>query len=249
MVRRMLLENTREFASKRKDPSPIIGFSCWGLGYLDRGYRQIGCMLHPAQNQGQDLRYMVGYGHKCRRETCWEALEFHELGTKEQEFWLHFSKGLDSFSYSSRKENPLFNIMGWGSELLGLIALKEKGKNFTWQGFFSAYPIFSTRIMPRANAYLLQRIVAEQGPGLLKEESFRIRFEAFSSHISNQLNRTSKTRADAKYTHLLGLDRRFLDVLRLSAGIKRINLKEAVVLKNIIDSAIEGFLLKDLILG
>lgn len=62
MVMRMLRENTRDFAAG--GGGLITGFSCWALGYLDEDFRQVGCLLHPARNHGQDLRYRVGYEEK-----------------------------------------------------------------------------------------------------------------------------------------------------------------------------------------
>ena len=64
MVMRMLRENTKGFAAGGGGRSPITGFSCWALGYLDENFRQVGCLLHPAMNNGKDLRYRVGFGEK-----------------------------------------------------------------------------------------------------------------------------------------------------------------------------------------
>jgi len=242
IIRRMLRENTSDIEFKKQKASTITGFSCWALGYLDKEYRQVGCLLHPGQNQGQDLRYLVGYGQKCRRESCQEARVFLELGKEVKEFWLRLAQGLDSFSYSSRAENPLFKMMGWGSELLTLIAHKAGGENFDRQTFFSTYPIFSSPLNSRANAYLLQRISANKGAGLLKDKSFRYRFEAFSAFISAYLKGLSNNCRQTEYTHLLEADCKFLDFLRLSLGIRRTNQKDVMLLKNITDATLEEFL-------
>jgi hypothetical protein len=142
IIERMLRDNTRLFKNPGGKFVPITGFSCWALGYLDSKYRLIGCMLHPIQNNGIDLRYRTGYGEKCRRETCPEEKVFSLLDEEEQKFWLRLAEGLDSFSYSSRKSNPLFNMLGWGSDLLRIIARKENGKRYTKETFFKSYRFF-----------------------------------------------------------------------------------------------------------
>jgi hypothetical protein len=242
IVKRMLRENTMAFAKKGEGLWPITGFSCWALGYLDQRYRLVGCLLHPFQNNGEDLRYRVDYGEKCERECCPEAGVFLELGIDDRKSWLHLADGLDSFAYSSKKFNPLFRMMGWGAELLHLIALNSDGRSFIGASFSQAYPFFSTRSHPRGNAYILNTLVRMDSVNLLKAESFRLQFEAFSTSLSRQLREgRSAPRSQAPHTHLAGLDPYFLDFLRLSVGITRIDQEGALRLKEIADRAIERF--------
>jgi len=128
-VKRVLRENTTSLRREDKSVSPIRGFSCWGLGYLDDSFKRIGCLLHPSQNDGNDLRYRVDFGDKCARESCVEARIFAHLAPAAKVFWLRLSEGLDSFSYSSRTVNPLFHILVWGDSLLNLVPMAENQRD------------------------------------------------------------------------------------------------------------------------
>jgi hypothetical protein len=117
-LRREFLDNRRRFLQYGPNQQPIVGFSCWALGYLDVTGRRIGCLLHPEQHQGQDLRSATGYGDKCRRERCLPAKAFDALTPEAQTYWLEPAGGLCAFYYSSNKANPLFHILLWGAEIL-----------------------------------------------------------------------------------------------------------------------------------
>jgi len=244
-IRRFLQENRRAFLEKKDDVVPITGFSCWALGYLDEGYRRIGCMLHPAQNSGIDLRYRVHYGDKCRREICPEAKEFLKLNRETRKFWINLTYGLDSFSYSSRKVNPLFKLMGWGAKALHAIAQNEEGTIFTNNSFFGAYPFFLCDLKPRAFSYLLSWIVTEKGIDLLRTGPFRAKFEELVSFLFNELSRSIQDLPcdlDTPYTHLLDLDPDFLNFVRLGLGIPRININTASDLKKDVDRTLKNFI-------
>jgi hypothetical protein len=201
----------------------------------------VGCLLHPALNGGKDLRFRVDYGDKCRRENCPESKIFLELDANVRRFWLHLSDGLDSFSYSSQGTNPLFKMMLWGPGLLSLVARKESGLPFTRESFFRAYPFFSTRLNPRANAYLLEKLVDHKSVDILMTELFREQFERFSRRLSGKLKKSSSLFSGACYTHRLELEPRFLDFLRLSAGISRIEMEDALRLKEKVDREVMKF--------
>lgn len=241
-LERILREDTLNFDAKADKISPITGFSCWALGYLDKSFRLVGCLLHPYQNSGIDLRHRIDYGEKCRRESCPEAKVFMDLDDGIKEFWLSLADGLDSFSYSSRTINPLFKMMGWGAELLSIIALNEKGLSFSRESFFQTYTFFATALNPRANAYLLKNLIGSKNADQLKTRPFRERFESFSAHLQIRLIKTPLSRHQGPYTHLLELDRDFLDFLRLSAGISKIDRTQALRLKGIVDQACQRFL-------
>ena len=241
MLRRVLRENTASFDRQGKAVIPIRGYSCWALGYLDRTYKRVGCLLHPAQNRGVDLRFRVDYGDKCRRETCPEALIFSGLGVQEKTFWLHLADGLDSFSYSSRKANPLFDLMGWGKHLLTLIPSVDGRRTFTRESFFATYPFLSTEVMPGANAYLINRLVGRENLHLLQTDLFREDFERFSAQIADRLNRVRPERSAGPYVHRLRVDPDFLNFLRLSARIPRISLERALGLKEMVDEELDKF--------
>jgi hypothetical protein len=241
-VKRFLRENRQAFDSKDKTLYPITGFSCWALGYISDDYKLVGCMLHPARNGGVDLRYRVNYGDKCRRESCQEETVFSGLDDNERAFWLPLADGLDSFAYSSREINPLFKMMGWGADLLKIIALNVSERIFTRDSFFSTFPLFTPSLKPRANAYLLNRLVDKGGFSLLSEMHLREKLERFSAGISKRLMNEYTDFQKGSYTHTLDLDPAFSDFLRLSAGISRIEIKEAIAAKNIVDYEVDIFL-------
>ena len=64
IIERILRENTEGFRNRDEGIVQITGFSCWALGYIDGNHRLVGCLLHPAQNKGVDLRHRVGYEKK-----------------------------------------------------------------------------------------------------------------------------------------------------------------------------------------
>jgi hypothetical protein len=251
MVKRILLENTRAFDPADDRIVPITGFSCWALGYLDPAvpqdgcsrYGLIGCLLHPARNDGLDLRYRVDYGDKCKRESCQEAAVFDKLGADAQRFWLGLSTGLDAFAYSSRTLNPLFRVLGWGDEVLNRIGNRERGKSLDTLWGSSRYPVmFDHDLNPRENAYLLTWLVQRRGVDLLKGEAFLRRFSAFSARMVSQLEAAAPWVPHAPRTHRLDMDQRFLDFLRLAVGIQQIDLQGAARLTGLAEEALCGFL-------
>ena len=239
IIKRMLRENTQSFAKRGKGVFPITGFSCWALGYLDKNCRRVGCLLHPDQNNNIDRRYRIHYGEKCGREICPEAKTFRQLNIREQNFFLQLAQDLDSFSYSSRKKNPLFKMLGWGSETLRNIAFRDCGRTFTRESFFEIYPFFLTSLNPRANAYLLRALIRRNRADFLKTKSFRHHFKIFSVRISNRLKQIIRLDPGSPYTHCLKLDPLFLDFLRLSVGLVRTDEKKALQVKHMLNAAIQ----------
>ena len=244
ITKRILRENSQRFDREEKGIAPITGFSCWALGYINQSYKLVGCLLHPGQNKDTDLRYRVDYGEKCRREICQEAGRFSELGINEQEFWLHLADGLDSFSYSSKRINPLFRMMNWGTDLLRLIVLDEGEKIFTGESFFHCYLFFFTTVLPKANAYLVNRLVSQESIHLLKNKGFVSQFERLAKRISRHLRLELRNSSEGPFTHKLNFDRQFLDFLRLSARILRIDKDDAAMAKEFTDEELEKFLRK-----
>ena len=234
-VQRMLRDQTKDFSRNLLHPKPITGFSCWALGYLDDSYRLIGCLLHPAKNNGRDLRHVIGFGDKCRRENCPPARIFQRLEPETRRFWLRLADGLDAFQFSSRKWNPLFHLMGWGRNILESIWKEEDGNVLKRDTFRSVYPFFSTSLEPAGHAYLLDRLLDGQGPGILKLESFRCLFEEKAAFITDKLKRRRICREGAPFTHRLDMDSDFLRFLRLTVGIRRVEFEEARHMKEMTD--------------
>jgi hypothetical protein len=218
-----------------------VGFSCWALGYVDPDRRLVGCMLHPAQNHGVDLRYRVDYGDKCRREMCPEARIFLDLDAPARKFFLQLAQGMDSFAYSSRRTNPLFHLLGWGMELLRRIAAEEDGQRFTRQRFFQTYPFLRTCRAPKAVAYLVAGVVRHRDLAPLREEAFPIRFMEFSSGLARTLKNSSMGNSAATPTHRLSLDAQFLDFVRLFLDMNYMSAEGATCLKEMTDEALERF--------
>jgi hypothetical protein len=240
-IKRVLRENTASLKRKDKSLSPITGFSCWGLGYLDGGFKRIGCLLHPSQNDGEDLRYRVDFGDKCARESCVEARIFTHLAPEAKTFWLRLSEGLDSFSYSSRTLNPLFPVLGWGVRLLNGVAMAEKGRDPAGDSILKTYSFFETTLSPRANAYLVRTLMDSENLDFLRNAPFRGRFEELSHRLSKQLSLKVFGSSTAPYVHLLPMDSDFLDFLRLSGRILRADEEEAASLKEFVDHELADF--------
>jgi hypothetical protein len=240
-IKRVLRENTASLRREEKSISPITGFSCWALGYLDGGFKRIGCLLHPSQNDGEDLRYRVNFGDKCARESCVEAGIFAHLSSEVRTFWLRLSEGLDSFSYSSRTLNPLFRILGWGSPLLNLVAMAEKERDLGGDPILETYSFFKTTLSARANAYLLKAVIDSKNLHLLKDRRFKGGFEELSRRLKKQLPQKVLSRSAAPYVHLLHLDSDFLDFLRLGGHILKADEEEAVSLKEFVDQELAEF--------
>lgn len=236
---RFLRENRESYNPLSKEIKPITGFSCWALGFVDDECKRVGCLLHPVQNGGIDLRYRIDYGDKCRRETCEEEKVFASLEMDERRFWLHLADGLNSFTYSSRAVNPLFKMIQWGKYLLQRIAAEEAGKMFTWDAFLQAYPFFSIECKPKGNAYLVNELVRKNRLHILKTDSFCSEFETISSRISQQIQDQMNVHTSGPFTHQLNLDTYYLDFLRLSGKILKMNLDTAVHLKKIVDHELE----------
>jgi hypothetical protein len=241
IIQRILRENTRAMRAKEEFIQPITGFSCWALGYLDKDCRLIGCLLHPEQNNGRDLRCRVDYGQKCRREICPQAKTFDALESDVQEFWLQMTTGLDAFSYSSTSKNPLFKMMGWGRELLTSIARSEPERTFTWPSFLKAYPLFSTDLSPRGNAYLLQALMGKGNHRILRNSGFRAAFEGFARSLPARLMPLIPSPGEGPFVHRLDMDPSFLDFLRLSVSIRRLEKIRACRLKDLVDDSLARF--------
>jgi hypothetical protein len=241
IVRRILRENTSAYDGEERGIRPITGFSCWALGYLDRGAALVGCLLHPLRNRGEDLRYRVDYGDKCRRETCPEAKAFSALRPPERHFWLGLAEGMDGFAYSSRRENPLFHLLGWGPWVLGLIASGRAERTPGRETFLQEYPFFATPLSPKACAYLLKGVLNRARLEVLEDPLFRIGFERLHGDVCGALASEAPGEAGETPVHLLGLDPDFARFLRLSLGVKRMGLQDALRLKERVDTLLDTF--------
>jgi len=241
IIAKILRENTRLYNRDEKKIKSIIGYNCWALGYLDPEYKLIGCMLHPKQNNEEDLRFRIDYGEKCGRETCPQEKVFFQLTAKEQKFWLRLCTGLDSFSYSSRTVNPIFKMLDWGPTLLELIYRAEERKHFTRDFFFRNYSFLSSDIPARANAYLLNALIDEKNLHLLKNRIFESTLNIIHRRINDRIEKELKLSDQGTYVHLMGLDSLFSDFLRLGLNIIKAEPDDIHYIKNICDDELGHF--------
>jgi hypothetical protein len=74
-----LFGNEDQIEEYRKKANGIVAgpklfekiYNCEFLGFLDRGQRKVGCLLHPARNNGEDLRNHTFYGADlCAGHLC-----------------------------------------------------------------------------------------------------------------------------------------------------------------------------------
>jgi hypothetical protein len=183
----------------------------------------------------------VDYDEKCRRESCPESRVFLAMPLESRRYWLRLAKGLNSFQYSSRRFNPLFHLLGWGQIMLGHVASEGQEKDLTRNSLSTVYPVLASDLDPRANAYLLGRIILNSPLQPIRTEIFSRRFKDFSGVIVSWL-REMPLESKAPYTHLLALDSLFLDLLRLGGRIRRIHENQARALKKKVDRALTDFL-------
>lgn len=161
-LRRLLGENTADLRAGRGPSRPMVGFWCAGLGFLDPTGRRVGCLLHPAVNQGRDLREVTGYRDKCARESCPAARAWRELSPGAREVLFAAWQGMESFAFSSPRLNPWRRVLALGpgvAELVAGLALAP-GEPGGWP--------WLARLAP-AWGWFLARLAREQGPALWRE--------------------------------------------------------------------------------
>lgn len=233
-LRREFIENRRRYLEEGPSFHPIVGYSCWALGFLDPRGRLVGCLLHPLQNAGKDLRHLVDYDGKCGREFCVPARMFSLLTGDTQSFWLQTARGFDPFRFSSPKANPLFHLLRWGPAVLEPLHAEARKKGVSAEETLRLHPFLSdTAWRPLAHRYL-----------------FRLAIEAFGTErdlagVCRRLRRAVREFPEAappardapgnEPVHLLPLERDFLDFLRLDCGWEKGSADRASVLMHRID--------------
>lgn len=121
-MRRLLTDNTAAFREQGPPGSAMTGYWCPGLGFLDPAGKTVGCQLHPARHQGQDLRGPTGYQEKCARESCPPSRAFAALDEPVRDALISLCEGMDSFAYSSPKRNPMMRLLAYGPEVAAAVA-------------------------------------------------------------------------------------------------------------------------------
>jgi hypothetical protein len=132
-------------------------------------------------------------------------------------------------------------MMEWGDLLLKEIAAEEWDTVLTWPAFLESYPFFSTRVSPKGNAYLINRLIRGKAIFLLRSGEFKKEFEKFSRHMGDHIKKECSPSGDGHPVHRLDVDRHFLDFLRLSVAINRLHRQDALHIKFIVDREIDLF--------
>lgn len=231
-LRREFQENRFRYLKKGPRYRPIVGFSCWALGYLDGRGRTIGCLLHPYQNRGQDLRHLIDYGNKCRREHCRPAREFGLLPPDGQRFWLPLVREMNAFYFSSPRANPLFHLMRWGAAVLEHMRAISEAKGWSVTDLLWREPFLTDAAWtPGAHRYLF-RLLLESGSrlgdaqGTLPERARRL-MEAFLGSLGARSQSCEPGHEGQPWVYTLEIDPDFQDLLRLGLGWKRCALETA----------------------
>jgi hypothetical protein len=220
---------------------PIDGRTCWGLGFLDKDQRQVGCLLHPAVG-GLDLRHRTGFQAKCAREICPQGLIFLGLEEGVQRDLLALVRGQDSFQFSSPRLNPLWTLLKWGPPVLNrLHPFLRPGEPI--------YTYLASHPRPVARAYLLAGLLVrlEAGPdrekileggfgGLLEKEAALIRDRVKPVMLPPL--------AGLPYVHRLGLDPLLADYIRLDLGIRRLTREKVAGIEAGLEQALDRLALR-----
>ncbi|MBW1710447.1 MAG: hypothetical protein JRJ73_11275 [Deltaproteobacteria bacterium] len=218
---RQFWENTRDFARYGPGEKIITGFQCWGLGFLDQKRVMIGCMLHPGRNQGRDLRDLTGYGDKCRRELCQEAVIFSGLASASAEFVLELARGLNSFAYSSLKRNPAFRLLHWGPKLIESLALSEPA-GLDRDEYLKRYAFLERDLDPKRDAYPVELLLDRFDLNVLGRSDFLTRYRDDLTRFSARHRQAVTLPLENRpYLHQLDLPSHFINFLRHALGWSR----------------------------
>lgn len=197
-LRRMFSDNRAAFLAGEMPARPIVGFSCPGLGFLDRRGRTVGCLWHPARNGGRDLREAGGYAEKCRRESCPESRAFAALSPGRREALVALCAGMDPFTFQSRARNPVMRVLSFGPEAaaaLAALGLSRAQDAAGWEW---------TRRCPPALGFLLGRMLAAEGPELLAAPTLAQRLLAACEELGRRLGPAPPTHEGRPLAELCG---------------------------------------------
>ncbi|HBD09370.1 MAG TPA: hypothetical protein DCZ69_14025 [Syntrophobacteraceae bacterium] len=238
-LRREFADNRQRFRLLGPHQGAIVGFSCWALGFVDATGRLAGCLLHPAQHLGRDLRDVTGYGDKCRRERCLAAQVFAALSPEAQAFWLESATGLPCFYYSSRRANPLFHILLWGTPILEHLCRDASQFGWTATELLWRQPFLADRRwLPRAHRYPVRLILASASGAILQTnraiaDTCRLLLSEIDALPGARPDREDPPQA--LYLHQLPLADDYLDFLRIALGWRRTTWRRAVAFQEEIE--------------
>ncbi len=159
-LRRLFVENTAQ-ARAGAPARPMLGFWCHGLGFLDGGGQRVGCLWHPARNNGRDLRGPTGYQEKCARESCLQARAFAELTPATAAALIGLCQGMGSFAFSSPTQNLLLRLLAFGPEVATATAALTPAA----LADLAALPWLDA--LAPTDGWLLARLIEARGPAAL----------------------------------------------------------------------------------
>jgi len=179
--RRMFAENRADFLAGRLQAKAQTGFFCPGLGFLDKAGRRVGCLLHPAANQGRDLRGPTGYRDKCERESCPESRAYAALPPAERAALMELCQGLDSFQFSSSAQNPVRRLLAFGPRATAAAA----GLGLAARDELASWPWLHE--LDSAHGWLLGRLVKREGAELLRRSDLAQLMAAETDKLAKQM--------------------------------------------------------------
>jgi len=243
-LKREFLENRRRWlAQETPRYRPVVGFWCWGLGYIDPNLRIVGCLLHPEQNGGLDLRELTGYGAKCARELCYEAQQFLLLPEEAKLFWRDLARGLSSFYFSSPRSNPLFHLLRWGPTVLEYFRCFANERCWTVTELTWRFPfLIDDGLEPRAWRLPVEIAVREVAKWGDPED---ICWNSFFADVMKRWSELSAGEAfkvapsdDSPYVHSLNVKDSLKDFIRFFLGISKMRLHKVLALEEILKQVI-----------
>lgn len=241
----VLRENTRRFEHNLDQPYPIDGRSCWALGFLDHRERYVGCLLHPARHASKDLRFLTGFGGKCRRESCLEARAFLGLTPEVTERCLACAPMDDSFLYSSRLHNPIFRLLAWEEDVVRAISEREE-TSLTRERLLRRYAPLFEELEPRMDGYWITCLVQQQQWWFLNPQGMDL-YRRFRDAVGVMLRQRWGKRGPWDHSHLPMVHVHDIPLqlsrwLKFGVGIWRANRREINEIKPLIESELRKFL-------
>ena len=236
-LKREFLENRRRYLEEGPRYRPIVGYHCWALGFLDSQGRRIGCLLHPYMNNGQDLRFLIDYGNKCRRENCLPARMYARLPLEGQRFWLPLAEGLNAFHFSSHRANPLFHLLLWGPEVLEPLRAQAERIGLTPTEVLHLHPfLLDTTWNPRSRRYLLRKLLNLLSSEALNSGHLRDCAQKLWSRVRalpeiQTIQASGSMSSQNSYTHQLPMEVDYLDFVRVGLGCMKAPLQTAFELE------------------
>lgn len=240
ILTRQFWENTGALEKEGPREKIIVGYSCWGLGFLDKKGKRIGCLLHPSRNQGRDLRDLTGYGDKCRRELCPEAGLFSQLVPESARLVLGLADGLDSFTFSSRKTNPAFRLLNWGEQIIGRLTEAEPG-GLPVDEYRSRYAFLAEVLDPAKDAFPIESLLEKRDLEGLNQPAFLIEYRRIMAEFAGRHRLVAEPAFDGRpYLHHLGLSATFRSFLRHALGWTRADQDDVELAREDLARVIEG---------